>query len=83
MSHRASPIRDSLLADYCFVKGLPFEPSRFTVTDAELLSWVNEPSIEDDAKLVLRDLERARAGDHDAQRVLEATGFGHLISEEA
>lgn len=83
MNVRPRTPRDSMLEDYCFARGIPFEPARFTVTDAELLAWVNDPSTEDDAKLLTRDVERARAGDRPSALALGALGLSHLISEDA
>lgn len=74
-------IRDSILEDYCFVKGLPFEPSRFTVTDAELLSWVNEDSLDEDVRLLTREVERARQGDRRAIDLLGSMDLLDVVHE--
>ncbi len=82
MTRKERTPRDSMLEDYCFAKGIEFEPARFTVTDAELFAWVNEPSLEEDAKLLTRDVERARQGDRASLALLEALGLTHLLSED-
>ena len=74
-------LRGSILEDYCFARGIPFEPARFTVTDAELRAWLDEDSLDEDVRLLTRDVERARHGDRRAIDLLGSMDLLDVVHE--
>ena len=74
-------LRDSILEDYCFARGIPFEPARFAVTDAELRAWLDERDLDEDVRLLTRDVHRARGGDRRALDLLTSMGLLDVVHE--